>query len=69
MFLNHVKSCIEAYEILLVIVLLIEECPVVLWNEANLTSHLFIFVLCSPYFVEETIVWFANEFCCVRVPS
>lgn len=30
MFLNHIKSLIEAYEILLVIVLLIEECPVIL---------------------------------------
>lgn len=30
MFLHHIKSLIEAYEILLVIVLLIEECLVIL---------------------------------------
>lgn len=69
MFLNHIKSLIEAYEILLVIVLLIEGCPVIIVNEANLTRLLFIFILCYLYFVEETTVWFADDFCCVHLPS
>lgn len=38
-------------------------------NEANLTRLLFIFVLCYPYFVEETTVWFADDFRCVCIPS
>lgn len=38
-------------------------------NEANLTRLLFIFVLCYPYFIEETTVWFAYDFCCVHIPS
>lgn len=38
-------------------------------NEANLTRLLFIFILCYPYFVEETTVWFADDFCCVHIPS